>query len=359
MTWSEIRVSSECREGFYDSSIGGPNDSVEIDSRQDEAGTLMGSGILGGDRITAINGRPIRNLGFEQWRSEWQAGQVRLTIMRSGVEVILPVQQSYRASIESSMPEMHSYQCESPNGGISRALFYRNGENAGYFQVDSGEWNRLTKSEGQRFNLGLFNGRARLQSDTPPTPQRTEHENVVGTHTDNEPRWTGQAQGFRGFELTLPVVVRHDLSPLTLLGITPQLELGGVFPIGDRGNTRLTISGLIGTPGLLIIGYLFGVFTAVPSVRTALDIPVSDSISLGPYVQYSVFAGASPWLGGIAAAFHGVGGGLEIITSRDRSVIFRFGYHYILGSFGRSLPNSTSIFDRSFFTFSIGSQYPL
>lgn len=299
MSDTPIGISSECREVTYQGPISNPEAVVPISKNAPSAG------LVAGDAITAVNGKPVKDLNFVQWRQEWAdaaraGGQLSLTVRRGGTQVDLPVSAAQRQAVEEQFPKIQSFRCENPTGELSDLLFYRESKNSGFVRIGENTWTKVTKSDGQRFKVEIFNGKASLKNEDIP-PIVSKPSMVVSIPEDA----TG-VNLVAGIHVVMPLlaVTKDYRDALVVVPIFPfttaALLEGGLGHVHGVGEFRI-----FGDAAISFVGGSLG-------THLSYQFKVSDDWRFGPTAGYARLWSFWGPEDSESNAAHLVFGGLEI-----------------------------------------------
>ena len=151
---SDLQVSPDCKESFYQGVIAGPDStSITIKDGVTNKEAISGTGLLVGDEILAVNGKPINGLTVENWQKERGELQANLTIRRNGMQITIPVFQNTLEKLETIMTKGLSYQCKVSDGRSIPVDLFLVSETDGYVRIDGQEWKKIGKGKQDQFVL--------------------------------------------------------------------------------------------------------------------------------------------------------------------------------------------------------------
>lgn len=303
---TDIRVDARCRETYSPRNMSGHRSSLRV---RDSANT-GGTGLLPGDDIQSVNGHPLQEMSYPQWRQEWQSGAVSLTVIRRGIETTLPMTSSDRSRVEETLPRLQEWQCDGPQGDLLPVSILHESDTSVRVRVGTNPWQQITGSSSQRFVLGVFAG---------------VFGNQLGVRTENIPvppepppppdpnRVSGGLAG---------TLSRHD--PLLLGALTAGLRVHVDFgEVPFRLGAEIQ-GGLITT--LIVLPFAAGV-----AAEADVNIRILNVFALGGFVQ---FGAAIQFLGGSASGTARMfGGEISLFDFRRGGSFLRLRIGHVTTSF--------------------------
>lgn len=161
MVFPRIQPNPECREGFYNGTVAGPNTELAIQENIPDAG------LVGGDRIVTVGSSNVSSLSRPAWDEIWSsASEIHLTVLRGGNRIEIPVATNFKTQIESSIGQTSFFQCRDQSGNIFDVNVY-GVNNSAFVRVNQNDWRNLNVNSNYPIRVGIYGTAPSLHQDLP------------------------------------------------------------------------------------------------------------------------------------------------------------------------------------------------